>query len=352
MRSYIANYLNNASQANSLKNPFQANSLNNTIQKYIEYKKNSIITVNFDLSPKTSILGKIISRTIGDNDLPEDDVVIDDYSDYKFDIAIILNDYYEKEQKYKIMLGIGKIILVESTDIQSVIRYPHDKEYFGRNIEYVKQFNKKTNNWESVDKKTLLNDKKKYRTYQYNLVFQKMQAKLPPTYHYKLPQKNEICKIESSPSDKQKYSTNMIVIIKPYTWPSYLYEESLAIILDCNYETKNYKVFTFESSIDTIPEENILEIIQCPEDGEYFGMFQNNSMRFNGDANMWEYISLQDGSDEDIKQWEKNYEYFLRIQQKSPIKGGKYTRRQKNKKTKKVKKTRLMKISSRSLALR
>jgi hypothetical protein len=338
-------------------NQFAANFLDNQFKSSNQFKrvynKNSIITVNFDLSPKTNVFGKLIARTIGDNDLPEDDAIIDDYSDYKFDIAIILDDYYEKEQKYKIMLGTGKIILVEFKDIQSVIReHPHNKEYFGRNPKYVKQFNKEKDEWEPVDEKTLMNDKEKYRTYQYNLLFQKMQAKLPPTYHYKLPQKNEICKLE--PSAKEKYSINMIVIIKPVEWQSDQYEYVVAIILDCNYETKNYTVIAFDSaSKDTIPKENIIKTIRCPENGEYFGKFQNHSMRFNGDANMWEHVSLKD-DDKDIEQWKMNKKNIQNIQQQQDLKriGGKYTRRRKNKKTKKVKKTRLTKISSRSLALR
>ena len=118
---------------------------------------------------------------------------------------------------------------------------------------------------------------------------QKINAKLPSTYHYKLPQKNEICKTD--PTTIQKYSTNMIVIIKPVTWKSDVYEEVVAIILECNYDTKNYTVVLFESSMqDVIPEENIVMVIRCPKDGEYFGRFSNRSMKFNENKNVWENV--------------------------------------------------------------
>lgn len=253
------------------------------------YPTNSIITVNFVLSPKTNVFIKLLAHTVGYNDLPEDDNKIDDYVDYTFDIAIIL-DYDDKNKKYKVMLGIGEEIWVGYWDITSVIRYPVNAEYFGRNPKYVKQYNADKNKWESVDEKLIVSSEEIYNEkYLESIQKQKIDAKLPSTYHYKLPQKNEICKTD--PTTIQKYSTNMIVVVKPVTWPSDVYKEVVAIILECNYDTKNYTVMLFEySSQDVIPEENIIRIIRCPIDGEYFGRISNRSMKFNENKNVWENV--------------------------------------------------------------
>jgi hypothetical protein len=101
------------------------------------YTTNSIVTVNFDL---------------GENELYKDVIKIDNYADYKFDVAIIL-DYNDENKKYKVMLGIGEEIWVGYRDITSVIRYPVNAEYFGRNPKYVKQYNADSGKWESVDEK-------------------------------------------------------------------------------------------------------------------------------------------------------------------------------------------------------
>ena len=238
------------------------------------YTTNSIVTVNFDL---------------GENELYKDVIKIDNYADYKFDVAIIL-DYNDENKKYKVMLGIGEEIWVGYSDIKSIIRYPVNAEYFGRNTKYVKQYNADSGKWESVDEKSIVSNKGIYdEKYLESIQKQKMDAKLPATYHYELPQKNKICTTDQMPI--QKYSTNMIVVIKPVTWQSDVYEEVVAIILECNYDTKNYTVVSFESPIqDVIPEENIVMVIQCPRDGEYFGRFSNRSMKFNGSKNVWENV--------------------------------------------------------------
>ena len=300
----------------------------NVLKKYIDgyntdetiypiYKKNSIVTVNFDISePKTGVLKKMLIRTIGSNDLPEDDIKIDKFADYNFDVAIIL-DYNDDEKIYKVMLGTGEETFVEYGDIKSVIRYPFNNEYFGRNTKKVKQFI--DDEWKSVDEKEIINDKEKYRKYQYNLLFQKIKAKLPSTYHYRLPQKNPVCKTQSTPN--QKYSTNMIVVIKPYTWKSDVYDEVVAIILEYDYTEKDCKVLSFGSSIeDVIPKENIKTHIRCPEDGEYFGTAPNHSMKFNGEKNVWESVSEDEiTKDRDIiinEKWKTCRDNIRAIQEK------------------------------------
>jgi hypothetical protein len=131
------------------------------------------------------------------------------------------------------------------------------------------------------------------KEYLHSIDVQKIDAKLPSTYHYKLPQKNEICKTD--PTSIQKYSTNMIVVIKPFTWKSDVYEEVVAIILECNYDTKNYTVVSIESPMEhVIPEENIIMTIRCPIDGEYFGRFSNRSKKFNGSKNIWEHVPQEE----------------------------------------------------------
>ena len=98
------------------------------------------------------------------------------------------------------------------------------------------------------------------------------------------------CGWRSTPN--QKYSTNMIVVIEPYTWTSDVYDEVVAIILEYDYTEKDCKVLSFGSSIeDVIPKENIKKHIRCPEDGEYFGTAPNHSMKFNGEKNIWESVS-------------------------------------------------------------
>jgi len=236
------------------------------------YSTNSIVTVNFDL---------------GENEMYKDVLKIDNYADYKFDVAIIL-DYNDENKKYKVMLGIGQEIWVGYRDITSVIRYPINAEYFGRNSKYVKQYNADSGKWESVDEKLIVSSEGIYdKKYLETIQKQKMDANLPSSsYHYRLPYKNKPC------TQKKKICfTNNIVVIKPVTWKSDVYEEVVAIILECNYDTRNYTVASFESlSHDVIPEENIVMVIRCPRDGEYFGNYSNRSMKFNGSKNVWENV--------------------------------------------------------------
>jgi hypothetical protein len=239
------------------------------------YKKNSIVTVNFDYSHIT-----------GEDELYKGDSKIFFHADYKLDVAIIL-DYNDEEKNYKVMLGIGKTCFVEYGDIKSVIRYPFENEYFGRNPNCVKQFI--DDKWIDVDKNKIIDETEKIynTTYRDNIQKQIMSANLPSTYHYRLPRKNKKCEYK-----KKEYTPNTIVVIEPFTWQSDVYKEVVAIILEYDYTAKNYKVLSFGSSIeDVIPEENIKTYIRCPEDGEYFGRSSNRSMKFNGEKNIWESVS-------------------------------------------------------------
>ena len=287
------------------------------------YPTNSIITVNFNL---------------GENELYEDDNKIDNYADYKFDIAIIL-DYDDEIKKYQVMLGIGEEIWVGYRDITSVIRYPVNAEYFGRNPKYVKQYNADKGKWESVDETTIVDIYGHYdKKYLETIKKQKMDANLPSTYHYRLPRKNKDCSVSVS-------AVNMIVVINPVTWKSDVYEEVVAIILECNYDTKNYTVVSFESpSHDVIPEENIVMVIRCPRDGEYFGRFSNRSMKFNGSKNTWEDVPEEEIEKDrviinahwktcrdNIRALQKN------LQKNKEYEGGRKTRHKKRKNKKRIK---------------
>ena len=290
------------------------------------YPTNSIVTVNFDL---------------GENEMYKDVLKIDNYADYKFDVAIIL-DYNDEIKKYQVMLGIGEEIWVGYRDITSVIRYPVNAEYFGRNPKYVKQYNADSGKWESVDEKSIVSSEGIYdKKYLESIQKQKMDANLPSSlYHYRLPHKNKPCT-----QKKNICFTNNIVVINPVTWKSDVYEEVVAIILECNYDTKNYTVVSFESpSHDVIPEENIVMVIRCPRDGEYFGRFSNRSMKFNGSKNTWEDVPEEEIEKDRViinAHWKTCRDNIRalqhNLQKNKEYEGGRKTRHRKRKNKKRIK---------------
>lgn len=256
---------------------------------------------------------------------------------YEFDMGII--DEKSKDGFY-VTLGSGIQIYLDTTNIIGDyynVDELDDGQYFGRNTRYIKKYDKDANKWKPFvlsddDLKTDIFSTYLKQLEDYDDQIKKIYTKLFFSYKisnlnaldsfiYKLPLLPKSC-AEPSDEDDQKYKTNSVVLIRPTMgYRDFDYEFVVAIILDYVPDINNYIVSTFESGVLMLIKENqIIEHIRCPDDGDYFGFFINRTKRFNSTTNTWENVddSQIENNEPEFTKFVHYKNIFRELQSKQP----------------------------------
>ena len=255
---------------------------------------------------------------------------------YEFDMGII----DEKDQNgFHVTLGSGIRIYLPNDNILDEycsVDDLEDDQYFGRNIREVRKYDKATTTWQPFifnflsDNAIFGNYLKQLREYDeqiktvYRALFfsykiSHLSALLPESFIYKLPLSPDTC-AEPSNEDEQKYKTNSVVLIRPTMGYKHFayddYEHVVAIILEYVPDINKYIVSTFKKTEQMlISETQIISHINCPKDGDYFGLFINRAKRFNSKTETWEDVDERQINKD---KFEADNKIYVELQSKQP----------------------------------